>query len=55
MASLRSLAIGLLRLDCHAGIAAAKPPPRPRPAADAKAASNCTSGFAVSLAAGLPL
>jgi hypothetical protein len=26
-----------------------------RPAADAKAASNCMSGFAVSLAAGLPL
>ena len=40
MATLRSLAISLLRLDGQASIAAASPPPRPRPAADATAASD---------------
>jgi hypothetical protein len=52
-----SLAISLLRLDGQASIAAANRhhARNPQPAANAKAASNCMSGFAVSLAAGLPL
>ena len=50
MASLRSLAISLLRLDGHASIAAAN-----RHHATRGGRSNCMSGFAVSLAAGLPL
>jgi hypothetical protein len=55
MASLRSLAISLLRLGGQASIAAANRHHARGPRADAEAASHCMSGFAVSLAAGLPL
>jgi hypothetical protein len=55
MASLRSLAISLLRLDGQANIAAANRHHARDPQRDAQAASNCMSGFAVSLAAGLRL
>ena len=55
MASLRSLAISLLRLGGQAGIAAANRDHARGPAADAETASTCMSGFAVSVAAGLPL
>jgi len=55
MASLRSLAISLLRLDGQASIAAANRHHARDPQQTLKAASSCMSGFAVSLAAGLPL
>jgi hypothetical protein len=55
MASLRSLAISLLRLDGHAHIAAANRHHARDPQPTLKAASNWMSGFAVYLAAGLPL
>ena len=54
MASLR-LAISLLRLDGHASIAAANRHHARDPQRTLKAAPGCMSGFAVSLAAGLPL
>jgi predicted transposase YbfD/YdcC len=53
MASLRSLAISLLRLDGHASIAAANRH-HARDPQRTLAASHPMSGFAVSLAAGLP-
>jgi hypothetical protein len=54
MAWLRSLAISLMRWGRPGQHRRRSPPPRPRPAADANAASHCVSGFAVSRAAGLP-
>jgi hypothetical protein len=55
MAALRSLAISVLRVDGHASIAAASRRHARDPQRTLKAASNCVSGCAVSLAAGLPL
>jgi hypothetical protein len=49
MASLRSLAISLLHLDGYTNIAAANRHHAPRPATDAKAASDRMKDFAVSL------
>jgi hypothetical protein len=49
MASLRSLAISLLRLDGHINIAAANRHHAPRPTAHAKAASDRMNDFAGSL------
>jgi hypothetical protein len=51
MATLRSLAISLLRLDGHTNIARRQPPLRPRPAAHAQAASDRINDFAGSLPA----
>jgi len=55
MASLRSLAISLLRLDGRAGIAAADRHHARGPQRTLKLLQTGMSGFAVSLAAGLPL
>ena len=55
IASLRSLAISLLRLGGQANIAAANRHHARDPRSDAKAAPTCMSGFPVSLAAGLLL
>jgi hypothetical protein len=55
MASLRSLAISLLRLDGQASIAAADRRHARDPQRTLKLLQNCMGGFAVSLAAGLPL
>lgn len=54
-ASLRSLAVSLLGLGGRADVAAADRHCARGPRRDAEAASNCVSGLAVSVAAGLPL
>jgi hypothetical protein len=55
MASLRSPAISLLRLDGHANIAAANRHHARDPQRTLQLLGNCMSGFAVSLAAALPV